>query len=230
MNFSKLLTKIKDIEQGKKPINESLQECGMGMQPNTPAIPSTPPVSMNVNFNAQGIDQIKDLLNLMNKADSPLAPGPVSMPAMPAPTPMSAPIEMPMSVSEPKKEPEGIDSLDSLIKNAGITAKAPEKKEADAPEKAQAEPGTKEVMADVADEIEDMADQLADKNEKKEEYANAPDEKVAGLDAAVPSGDDLHKEKGAYPKANGGDNAMRLKDDLKSTLMQLYQSIKENKK
>lgn len=216
---------MKDIEQGKKPLNESLQECGMNMPSSPiPSVPPTPPVSMNVNFNAQGIDQIKDLLNLMNKAESPLAPGPVMGIT---PPPMSAPTEPPMSLPEPKKEPESMDSLDSLIKNAGLQAKGPEKKEAETPAKDQAEPGTKEVMSDVADEIEDMADQLADKNEKKEEYANSPDEKIAGLDAAVPSGDDLHKEKDAYLKPAGGDNPMKLKDNIRSTLMQLYQSIKE---
>lgn len=224
MDFSKILTKIRDIEEGKKPLNESLQECGMGMQQSPiPSMPPTPPVSMNVSLNAQGIDQIKDLLNLMNKADSPLAPGPVGMST---PAPMSAPIEIPMSTG-PKKEPETMNSLDSLIKNAGLTPKAPEKKEADAPEKDQAEPGTKEVMSDVADEIEDMADELADKNKKEEEYANSPDEKIADTDAAIPSGDDLHKEKDAYPKASGGDNPMKLKDNIRSTLMQLYHSIKE---
>jgi hypothetical protein len=59
--------------------------------------------------------------------------------------------------------------------------------------------------------------------------------KMGGVDMMTKSGDDLHKEKGAYPKASGGDNAMRLKDgatyklpkgDIQVKLENLYQEIK----
>lgn len=58
--------------------------------------------------------------------------------------------------------------------------------------------------------------------------------KIGDLDMVTHGGDDLHKEKGAYPKANGGDNAMKLKDgatyklpssDLKIKLENLYHEI-----
>ena len=59
--------------------------------------------------------------------------------------------------------------------------------------------------------------------------------KMGGVDMMTKSGDDLHKEKGAYPKAAGGDNAMKLKgeqtfrvnDDLKIRLENLYNEIKQ---
>jgi hypothetical protein len=60
--------------------------------------------------------------------------------------------------------------------------------------------------------------------------------KMGGVDMMTKSGDDLHKEKGAYPKASGGDNAMRLKDgatyklpkgDIQVKLENLYQEIKK---
>ena len=59
--------------------------------------------------------------------------------------------------------------------------------------------------------------------------------KMGGVDMVTHDGDDLHKQKGAYPKASGGDNAMRLKDgatyklppgDIKVKLESLYQDIK----
>ncbi len=40
-------------------------------------------------------------------------------------------------------------------------------------------------------------------------YANSPDEVIGDLDTAIPSGNDLHAEKGTYPKVAGGDNPMQ---------------------
>lgn len=59
-----------------------------------------------------------------------------------------------------------------------------------------------------------------------DEYANSPDQIVAPMSAAIPGGDDLHKPKGAYPKAAGGDNPMAL-EELKTRLNSLYQEYKQ---
>ncbi len=59
-----------------------------------------------------------------------------------------------------------------------------------------------------------------------DEYANSPDELVAPMSAAIPGGDDLHKPKGAYPKAAGGDNPMAL-ENLKNRLSSLYEKYKQ---
>jgi hypothetical protein len=40
-------------------------------------------------------------------------------------------------------------------------------------------------------------------------FANSPEEMVSDLDSAIPSGDDLHAEKGTYPTVAGGDNPMQ---------------------
>lgn len=58
-----------------------------------------------------------------------------------------------------------------------------------------------------------------------EELANEPDEMYAGLDAAVPSGDDLHKSKAMFRRAQPGDNAMAT-ESLKAQLKNLYQEVK----
>lgn len=47
-----------------------------------------------------------------------------------------------------------------------------------------------------------------DDAEKVSEYDNEPDPETTGYSANVPSGDDLHREKGQYPAAQPGDNAM----------------------
>jgi len=69
--------------------------------------------------------------------------------------------------------------------------------------------------------------------ERDPEYANTPNEETAGIDAAVPSGNDLHKSKGANPNWHG-DNAMRTTQfedndpiaNLGRRLMKEYESIK----
>lgn len=220
MEMKKLLN---IISEGK----QITENCG-GMMNNAtsiPGAPSTPPVTMSVNLNAQGIDQIKDLLNLMNKADSPLAPGVLGQ--SPAPMSMPAPADVPPMISQPmlapKAEPMGIapegpkePDMRDLIKIA--SSPEPDEKEMDPGE----QPAAKKEMQAVAGEVKGLADEL-----KNSPAGTGMDEPTTyGMDAAVPSGDDLHKQKGAYPKVNGGDNPMAL-EQLKSQLLALYKEIKE---
>ena len=240
LDFNKLFGRIRDIDQGKTPVTESsMVECGMPMN----NIPSAPPVSMNVSLNAQGIDQIKSLLDLMHKAESPLAAGPIGSPAMPqAPMPTMAspaPMNMPaISLDEPGfgGEPEGgMDPLDALVKKAGI-AMAP-KAPGDVGPGASAggddagvkspmgskEPAPKGEMIKVADEVRDMADTLADENEG---YANEPDEKYGDVGSVTATGNDMHSKGKEAPKVNGGGNPM---ESIRQQLDARYKEIKEAK-
>jgi len=61
-----------------------------------------------------------------------------------------------------------------------------------------------------------------------EEYANAPQEQVAPVDAVLPTGDDLHGQGGEAPKVNGGGNPMQ--EALKTQLSRLYTEVLEGKK
>ena len=187
MDFQKLYARIRDIDQGKETLNESVVECGAMPAPVTP--PAAPPVTMSVNFNAQGIDHIKELLGLMQASEGPLAAGPVDK-AMPMPTPgMPAGLPAPkddlgdiaklaglapkpaIADANPEKEAEG-DDLGNLeadiagMNDAGADAESPE---AGAEGGEEAEAGTGEMMQDIADEIKDMADELADENGDEEE-------------------------------------------------------------
>jgi hypothetical protein len=111
MDMKKLLTIVSG--QDKKQINESaVAECGTMPQ----GMPSTPPVSMNMSLNAQGVDQIKELLSLMTQADAA---------RMSAPMPLPAPgMDMPIKIGAPDVGPKEPD-MKSLIKLAG----SPEKEE-----------------------------------------------------------------------------------------------------
>jgi hypothetical protein len=208
MDMKKMLTILSESKQ--------VNECGDMMNS---SVPSTPPVSMSVNLNAQGIDQIKDLLNLMNKAEGALAPGlvgqgPAPM-AMPMPEPKPMPMAMPIGMDKPE-EPKEPDMKD-LIKIA--SEPGPE------PEKSGEEPAGKKEMQDVASDVKGLADEL--KNSPAGTGMNEPT--YGDLDAAVPSGDDLHKQKGTYPKVAGGDNPMQRMEGIKSSLSSLYKEIKETR-
>lgn len=61
--------------------------------------------------------------------------------------------------------------------------------------------------------VDTLAGDEAIEEERDIEYTNTPDEVVAPLASAIPSGDDLHKSKKAYAKAENGDNPMAVKED-----------------
>ena len=63
--------------------------------------------------------------------------------------------------------------------------------------------------------------------ERDIEYANTPDEHVKPFAAAVPAGNDLHKAKGAYRAAAGGDNPMAMEElnKLEGKLKSMYESL-----
>ena len=92
------------------------------------------------------------------------------------------------------------------------------------------EPSSEPTMGDDEPSImRSMLDKLNpgdDQEEKTDEmYDNSPDEAIAGPEAAVPSGNDLHKEKGQYPAAQRGDNAMAAFENL---MAEYKNFIKEN--
>ena len=67
-----------------------------------------------------------------------------------------------------------------------------------------------------------------------ETYSNTPDPKVSDIKSVTASGDDLHRAKGAYIKAAGGDNPMAIKmgeseiteEELSNSLRSQYESFK----
>ena len=142
--------------------------------PMVPPQPTTPPVTMNMSLNAQGVEQIKELLKMMADASDE------KKEEMPMPT---VGIDAPLSIA-PKEKEGGMDDLKALMKMAGTP--------------------------------------------EKEEYANEPDEKYSDIKAALPSGNDLHKEKRMFKKANGGDNAMAV-ESVRQMLDRRYKEIKEGK-
>lgn len=84
-------------------------------------------------------------------------------------------------------------------------------------------------------EIHSMSDLLDADTGFGNSVAGDTGPKTSPISSVMQSGNDLHKSKGAYPRANGGDNAMKLKDgatyklpthDIKIKLEELYKDIK----
>ena len=111
MDFNKVYGRIRDIDQGKKQqITESkkhLSECGEMMEP------YKAPVSMSVNMNASGVDQIKELMGLINGAQATRMSD-----AMPMPSPG-------MPIGAPAMDLKSSDAVDpsDILRLAGVMAK-----------------------------------------------------------------------------------------------------------
>lgn len=54
-------------------------------------------------------------------------------------------------------------------------------------------------------------------------YVNTPDEEIADMDAATPSGNDMHREKNGYPAAAGADNPMVAA--MEGKLRKMFESL-----
>lgn len=147
----------------------------------------------------------------------------------PMPTPMSAPVPMPEPpvTMNMNLNAQGVDQIKDLLKL--ISSVAPEKEEAPEMPAVGLDMPIAVSSNDKKDSEPDMKDlmKLAGTPEK-EEYANEPDEVVGDLDDVIRPGNDLHKEKRMFKKANGGDNAMAI-ESVRQLLDRRYKEIKEGK-
>jgi hypothetical protein len=99
MDFNSLMAKMRELDQPTPtaPVVETpVEECGDpmmgGMPPSMSDKPNTPPPSMSVNINAQGLDDISELMKLLTKVNpdminQPAAPEISIMPSMTPPGP-----------------------------------------------------------------------------------------------------------------------------------------------
>ena len=95
MNFNELMQRMRELDQPVDAHTQSapVEECG-DMSPMAPpmhsmnAKPDTPPPSMSLNLNAQGMDNIESLMKLMTKVNPDMINQPQGgMPPMPSLTP-----------------------------------------------------------------------------------------------------------------------------------------------
>ena len=200
MDMKKILRILTGAKEEVQPtqLNENIEECGMPGAMGS--MPSTPPVTMSVNLNAQGVDNIRELLNLMRTAET--EPGyhqPVGMP-MPA-----VGLDMPIAVTKIGGHDHDEHDMDD-------------------------EPKSMPAGADGDRGMAQIRDLISKADNPEEAYANEPDEKYASVDDVIASGDDLHRQKTMHPATAGGDNPMAVREaNIRQSLDTLYKEIKEGK-
>ena len=195
----------------------------MGMPP-MPEKPDTPPPTMSINLNAQGLDNIEELMKLVKSVN----------PDMDKPTsPISAisiePMDKPMGGLPPLKMLPDMDSepdTDNMPPMGDL-----DRDDGDDVSKA---------MGDIdSDGDHDMDDHDAEKKDKDEAFGNSlngSEPEYAGIDAAIPDGDDLNKPKKSFSgKPYRGDNPMAAgayesKEQLRASIREeLLQRLAEAK-
>jgi len=220
MDFNQLLAKMAELDQ---PAVEAiateavLDECPSNMAPQM-AAPSVPEPSMSLNLNAQGMDNIENLMKLMTKVNPDM---------INQPTPMSAPKLSAMpSLTSPGPSISSIGDLGDLDK--GPLKMLPNlDRDDDGPEiKGLDRDGD-------GDHDMDDHDMEKDNDEKKNEYANSlgdsePEVKdVDYMNNKLAGG--MNRPKGTHPKVAGGDNPMQRVDTRESIRAELLQRLAEAK-
>ena len=175
MDFQQLLAKMVELD---RPTTESqlTDECGMPPSPiNSPMTPPATPPSMSVNLNAQGMDNIEDLLKLITKVnpDASKDSGLPSLSPMPSLTPPgpsigglgnldAGPLKMlpDLDKDEPGEEPKAMD-----VKIVGDN---------EGPEGDDKGPDL--------DDNGPEGEEPGDDEEEKEEFANEPDTDIKSVD------------------------------------------------
>lgn len=223
MDFHQLLAKMQQLDT---PVSSTpVEECGEMPMPNAPAVPPVTPPSMSVNLNAQGMDNIEDLLKLITKVNPDAAPKDAGLPSL-APMP---------GIGGPDIEPKapGLGNLD-----AGPLKMLPDL-DADNDHKVGGEEGPKEIdiELDGDDDADQQPDDLDDGEEKEEEAfgnsapgSDGPETKDSTF--STHDGNDLNKSKKTFPKVAGGDNPMQKMEsgDLRAQIRaELLQRLEEAK-
>lgn len=216
------------MQQLDKPAAEAapLEACGdpvppMGMPPKA----NEPAPSMSVNLNAQGLDNIEELMKLimkvnpdMDKPDMPPLPTMGMEPGIASIKPSLPPLKM-----LPDLDKEG-DHPEPDADNFG----GPSDNDADN------EPMGKMDIIKIGDKDDETGDDK-EKKGKEEEYANEPDEKYKDADYMnnqLAGG--MNRPKGTFPKVADGDNPMQKKQfegtDLRAQIRaELLQRLAEAK-
>ena len=209
---------------GDSPMSPSMP---MSM-PSMPEKPDTPPPTMSINLNAQGLDNIEELMKLVKSVnpdiDKPASPiSAISIEPMDKPMGGLPPLKMlPDMDSEPHDEPDAdnMPPMGDLDRDDGDDVS--------------------KAMGDIdSDGDHDMDDHDAEKKEKDEAFGNSlngSEPEYSGIDAATPDGDDLNKPKKSFSgKPYRGDNPMAAgayesKEQLRASIREeLLQRLAEAK-
>ena len=223
MNFQELLAKMQELD---RPATEA---CGdspmpMSMPMSMPEKPDTPPPTMSINLNAQGLDNIEELMKLvksvnpdMNKPESPISS--ISIEPMDKPMGGLPPLKMlPDMDSEP--DTDNMPPMGDLDRDDGDDVS--------------------KAMGDIdSDGDHDMDDHDAEKKDKDEAFGNSVGDSEPEYNTiadVMNRGDDLNRPKKSFSgKPYRGDNPMAAgayesKEQLRASIREeLLQRLAEAK-
>lgn len=207
------------------------EECGM-MPPMSQSMskPDTPPPSLSVNLNAHGLDDIEQIMKLIAKVNPDTAKDP-GMPSLSAPPSiMSIKPSLPPLKMLPDMDADNDDMAGGEKDSAKdiIMKMDSDRDEGDQPAGlAQSLDRDGDGDHDMDDhDMEPKDDADSDEENKKEAWANEPDECEADIDYMnnkLAGG--INAPKDTFPKVAGADNPMQrvredsdLKDQIKAEL------------
>ena len=245
MNFNELYKKIADLD---KPV----QECGEMPTPGMSSPSSEPKPSMSINVNAQGLDNIGELMKLMAKLNPDTAPAvdkllpslsnPNMKPPMPGMDGDKPALPMPVDMDGEEDGEEDHDDDEGVV-GGGLGGVAGGM--------AGSALGTA-VGGPIGGAIGNVVgtgagaalgskigDKMSGDEEQEEESADggfgsastSPDVSQKDISASVPSGDDMHKVKKGYARSQPGDNPRAVEESdlstkIKNDLFAQYESFK----
>ena len=241
MNFQELLAKMQELDRpATEACGDSPMPMGMPMgMPPMPEKPDTPPPTMSINLNAQGLDNIEELMKLVKSVnpemDKPASPiSAISIEPMDKPMGGLPPLKMlPPMDSEPHDEPDADNMGGPSDMDADNMPPMGDLDRDDGDDVSKS-------MGDIDDDGDhDMDDHDAEKKEKDEAFGNSlngSEPEYAGIDAAMPDGNDLNKPKKSFSgKPYRGDNPMAAgayesKEQLRASIREeLLQRLAEAK-
>jgi hypothetical protein len=253
MDFNQLMARMREIDSAPAQQESSSAECGNMMSPppmQSPMSPQQPPIphpSLSVNLNAQGMDNIEQIMKLITKVNPdavPKDPLPAALTAMPGVASMAPGMStgMPPLKMLPDFDADNNDKVggEMDIEIEPMDKDAMSKMDLDNDDDEGSQPGELAGSLDRdGDGDHDMDDhdmEPDDDEDKKEAWANEPDEQVKDIDYMVNKlAGGMNRSQETYPKVAGGDNPMqRVKqmgeDDLRMQIRaELQRRLAESK-
>jgi hypothetical protein len=222
MNFQELLAKMQELD---RPATEACGDSPMPMSmPPMPEKPDTPPPTMSINLNAQGLDNIEELMKLVKSVNPEM-----DKPESPISSISIEPMDKPMGGLPPLKMLPDMDSDNDSMPGG----------EMDLPPGHDKDHAMVKALDKDDDGDHDMDDHDAEKKEKDEAFGNSlngSESEYAGINAAIPDGNDLNKSKKSFSgKPYRGDNPMAAgayesKEQLRASIREeLLQRLAEAK-
>ena len=230
MNFQELLAKMQELDRpATEACGDSPMPMGMPMgMPPMPEKPDTPPPTMSINLNAQGLDNIEELMKLV-KSVNPDMDKPASPISAISIEPMDKPMGGAMGGLPPLKMLPDMDSDNDDMPGG----------EMDLPPGHDKDHAMVKTLDQDDDGDHDMDDHDAEKKDKDEAFGNSVGDSEPEYNTiadVMNKGDDLNRPKKSFSgKPYRGDNPMAAgayesKEQLRASIREeLLQRLAEAK-